>query len=93
MRLQGKNAVVTGAGLSGSIGWGIARVLAREGANVAVVDIDEKSAVDTANGLGESGVQAFALKVDVADYAAVVKAIVSNHHHMRGPRIMAGYVT
>lgn len=39
MRLQGKTALVTGAAHERSIGWGIARALAEEGANVAVNDV------------------------------------------------------
>ena len=39
MGLEGKIAIVTGAGKG--IGGGIARVLASEGARVVVVDIDE----------------------------------------------------
>jgi NAD(P)-dependent dehydrogenase (short-subunit alcohol dehydrogenase family) len=71
MRLEGKNAVVTGAGLFGSIGWGIARILARDGANVAVLDIDEAAARATAGSIEEAGVRTIAMRVDVADYQAV----------------------
>src|SRR5262245_56580067 len=39
MRLQGKVALVTGAADSRSIGWGIARALAEEGADVVVNDV------------------------------------------------------
>lgn len=47
MRLKGKVALVTGAADQRSIGWGIARALAEEGADVAVNDVarlDELSA-------------------------------------------------
>lgn len=39
MRLKGKTALVTGAAHERSIGWGIARALAEEGADVAVNDV------------------------------------------------------
>src|SRR5205823_3767978 len=45
-RFQGKSAFVTGGGAG--IGQGIARAFAREGAKVAVVDVDAKRAEATA---------------------------------------------
>jgi glucose 1-dehydrogenase len=45
MRLQGKSALVTGAASDRSIGWGIARALAAEGADVAVNDIGQLDAL------------------------------------------------
>jgi 3-oxoacyl-[acyl-carrier protein] reductase len=50
MRLDGRVALVTGAGRG--IGRGIARVYAREGAHVAVVDRDRESAVEAAAEIG-----------------------------------------
>ncbi len=66
MRLDGKRALVTGAASNRSIGWGIARALAREGADVAVNDIampDELAAlVEDLRALGRRGV---AVQADV----------------------------
>src|SRR5690606_25824649 len=50
MRLQGKTALVTG-GASG-FGRGIAETFAREGARVAVLDIDGEAAKAVASGIG-----------------------------------------
>ncbi|WP_016745200.1 SDR family NAD(P)-dependent oxidoreductase [Rhizorhabdus wittichii] len=65
MRLKDKIAIVTG-GASG-IGRATALTFAREGARVAVADIDAAGAARTAAQIGE---QAMAIAFDVADEAA-----------------------
>lgn len=65
-RLDGKVALVTGAG--SGFGRGIAETFAREGARVAVVDIDEPAANMVAQSLGES---AIGLAADVSRAADV----------------------
>ncbi len=67
MRLQGKIAIVTGG--AGGIGQGICRVLAAEGAAVAVVDVDGAGAEKVAADLG--GGRAVGLQADVTDAASV----------------------
>ena len=64
--LEGKVAVVTGAG--SGIGEGIARAAARAGMRVVVADIDEAGAAAVAADIGE---QALATRVDVSDLASV----------------------
>jgi 3-oxoacyl-[acyl-carrier protein] reductase len=64
MRLEGKTAIVTGGG--SGFGAGIARVLAREGAEVMVADINAQAAGQIAEETGGR-----AQEVDVADGASV----------------------
>lgn len=66
MRLQGKVALVTGAG--GGFGEGIARLFATEGAHVVVADLDAAAAARVA---GEIGASAHAVQGDVSKGAAV----------------------
>ena len=72
MRLQGKVAIVTGA--ASGFGAEIARQYAKEGAQVAVADINDAGAKDVA---GAIGALAIAVKCDVtqrADIDALVAA-------------------
>lgn len=68
-RLAGEVAIVTGAGQG--IGEEIARAFAREGATVAVVDIDGGAAGRVAAAITDAGGNAFALTVDVTRSDAV----------------------
>jgi 2-hydroxycyclohexanecarboxyl-CoA dehydrogenase len=69
MMLADKVAVVTG-GASG-IGRAIAEALAREGARVAVVDLNATGAADTVRAIEKAGGVAAAHPVDITDVAAV----------------------
>ena len=69
-RLAGKVALVTGAG--SGFGEGIARTFAREGARVALVDINEPAVRKVA---AEIGSAAIALRADVSNRAQVNGAI------------------
>jgi NAD(P)-dependent dehydrogenase (short-subunit alcohol dehydrogenase family) len=68
-RLAGRVALVTGAGTG--IGRAIAVRLAREGAAVAVADIDGEAAGRTVAALRAGGAEAEAFRADVADPASV----------------------
>ena len=71
-KLEGKTALVTGGGRG--IGQAIARQLAREGARVAVADIDPETARETADELPTRGM---ALELDVSCRAAVQAGVAS----------------
>ena len=69
-RLNGKVAIVTGGG--GGIGGATARALAREGASVLVVDINEKAAAAVAAVIGANGGAAVAFRADLSEERDVV---------------------
>ncbi|MDF1585831.1 SDR family NAD(P)-dependent oxidoreductase [Marinimicrococcus flavescens] len=71
-RFAGKTALVTGAGRG--IGRAIATRLAREGAAVAVLDIDLAAARKVAEELRAAGARATAIEADVADEAQAARA-------------------
>ena len=73
MRLKDKPALVTGAG--GGIGAAIAQKLAREGARVAIADLNEANAEQTAQGIREAGGEAVAIGGNVAVDAEVAAMI------------------
>lgn len=80
MRFSGKVAVVVGGG-SHDDGWSNGKACAvsyaREGAQVAVLDIDASAAGKTAQAITDEGGQAIAVQVDVCDLGSVTKAIAA----------------
>lgn len=78
LELDGKTALVLGAG--GGLGSAIAATLAREGARVAVCDIDPDSSAATAETIRQSHGNAAAFSFDLADVSAMssnIRAIES----------------
>lgn len=69
MRLDGKRAVVTGAAYGN--GRGIARRFAQEGARVALADLDERRNAETLALIEAAGGEAFTVRCDVSQRAAV----------------------
>ncbi|MGR2740400.1 3-hydroxybutyrate dehydrogenase [Billgrantia sp. Q4P2] len=69
MQLIDKSALITGA--AGGIGRAIAERYAREGARVAVADLDLDAAEATVESIRQGGGQAMALAMDVTDEEAV----------------------
>uniref|UniRef100_A0A182N4S6 Short-chain dehydrogenase/reductase 3 n=1 Tax=Anopheles dirus TaxID=7168 RepID=A0A182N4S6_9DIPT len=67
--ISGQTALVTGG--ANGLGQAIAIALAKQGCNVAVVDVDETNARETVATLRRYNVSAEAYKVDVSDYDAV----------------------
>jgi NAD(P)-dependent dehydrogenase (short-subunit alcohol dehydrogenase family) len=70
MRLAGKSALITGA--ARGIGRAFAEAYVREGATVAIGDINIDAAEKAA---GEIGAQAYAVKLDVTDQSSIDAAV------------------
>ena len=70
MRLASKTAMITGG--ARGIGRAFAAAYVREGAKVAIADIDEERAVQAVSELGDN---AFAVKLDVTDQTSIDGAV------------------
>lgn len=70
MRLTGKSALITGS--ARGIGKAFAEAYAREGATVAIADINLEAAQQTAAEIGD---KAYAVKLDVTDQASIDAAV------------------
>ncbi|MFT3965616.1 MAG: SDR family oxidoreductase [Sphingobium sp.] len=79
-RYCGKAVAITGAG--SGLGAAMAERFAREGARLALLDIDGERADANAAGLRERGIDAFGARVDVADRSSVEEAasLFRNRH-------------
>ena len=77
MKLQGQVAVVTGGGRN--IGEETAKLLASEGAKIAIIDMDPARGARVADAIAKTGGDAAAFVADVSkgsEVAAIVKAVV-----------------
>jgi len=75
VRFQNRVAVVTGA--ASGLGRGTAFALAREGANVGCVDINESALVETVQGIQGIGGTATAAPADVSESRQVAQAVAT----------------
>src|SRR5256885_13289141 len=75
MKLKNKSALITGA--ASGIGKDIALLFAREGASVAIADLNKEAADATAAGIRDSGGQAVGIAMDVTDEKAVNDGVAS----------------
>jgi len=82
-RLQGKSALITGA--ARGIGAAFAEAYLREGARVAIGDIDLARAQETAAALGGD---AFAVEMDVTDQESIETAVAEAAEHAEGIDIL-----
>jgi 3-oxoacyl-[acyl-carrier protein] reductase len=73
MRLMDKVSIITGAG--SGIGHATAVKFAREGAKVAVCDINEQSAQDVAREIRDSGGEAIAFGIDVTRKESIARMV------------------
>ncbi len=73
MRVKDKVAVVTGGGKG--LGEGIVNCLAREGAHIAIIDIDGDNARKVAGEVQSLGRKALAIEANVTNNDKVVKAV------------------
>jgi NAD(P)-dependent dehydrogenase (short-subunit alcohol dehydrogenase family) len=73
MRLSEKHALVTGGGRG--IGLATAKVFAREGAAVAIADLDETRAIEAAAAIEAAGGRALAVQADVGDPASINRMV------------------
>jgi 3-oxoacyl-[acyl-carrier protein] reductase len=72
-KLSGQSAIVTGA--AGGIGETIAKILAKEGASVAIADIDIQGAKRVESEIEQSGGSALAIQTDVTRSQEVVSMV------------------
>ncbi|MDN3018682.1 glucose 1-dehydrogenase [Paenibacillus sp. BSR1-1] len=86
MRLLGKAAIVTGGG--GGIGRSTAILFAKEGAKVAVADIDSLLGEETVSLIKETGGEAIFVKTDVSDSSQIKDLINITTNAFGGLHIM-----
>jgi NAD(P)-dependent dehydrogenase (short-subunit alcohol dehydrogenase family) len=86
MRLESKNAIVTGG--AAGIGKAIAMALAQEGANVAIADVQIDKANAVAKDIRSLGRKALAIQCDVGDSAQVDAMVQQTASELGGLNIL-----
>lgn len=86
MKLEGKKAIVTGG--AAGIGKAIALALAKEGADVAIADVQFEKAQNAARDIEQLGRRAIAIRCDVSDSAAVDAMVATAVAELGGLHIM-----
>jgi NAD(P)-dependent dehydrogenase (short-subunit alcohol dehydrogenase family) len=72
-QLEGRKVIITGG--AAGIGLSTARALVREGASVALLDLDGNAAQTSAKSLASSGAKTFGTACDVTDATSVERAV------------------
>jgi NAD(P)-dependent dehydrogenase (short-subunit alcohol dehydrogenase family) len=85
-RLQGKVALITGAGMG--MGREACEVFAREGARIVALDVDAAALAQTAAAVEEAGGEILTVVADVADEAAVKAAVEAGCARFGGLHIL-----
>lgn len=86
MRLANKIAMITGAGAG--MGEATALLFAREGAKVAVLDIDESSAQRVANQINTEGGNAIAITGDITQVADIKEMVARTVAELGLPNVL-----
>jgi len=85
-RLDGKTALITGAGRG--LGEGVARSMAAQGAGVMLIARDDAAVQAVAREIVASGGKAEAMACDVSDLAAVERAVAATRQKLGGLDIL-----
>jgi NAD(P)-dependent dehydrogenase (short-subunit alcohol dehydrogenase family) len=94
-RVRGKVAIVTGAGSTAEgigNGRGAALLLARHGAKLALVDMDEKSVQETARMIKDDGGEAIVIKGDVTNVDDCKRIVTTTVERFGGLDILVNNV-